>query len=152
MKLELVEHLMSLALEQARLAVLVGEVPVGAVVAIENEIVASAHNLVESRQDATMHAEVVALREASLKLGSWRLTKATLCVTLEPCSMCIGASKLARVQTLIFGADDPEKGACGSLFDLSQDARVGPIPNMITGIRQSDCAQILKDFFKSKRC
>lgn len=146
-----VEYLMQEALKQADLAAQMGEVPVGAVVAIGDSIVARAHNLVEQEKDASMHAELLALKAASTNSNSWRLNEAVLCVTLEPCTMCIGAAKLARVGTLIFGAGDPEKGACGSLFDLTGDARLGPNPTVISGIAADVCVKKLQDFFRSRR-
>lgn len=148
---QLAEKLMRLALQQAELAAQRGEVPVGAVIARDFEIIAVAHNLVETEKDASRHAEMIVLQEASKKLGDWRLKDLTLCVTLEPCSMCIGAAKLARVDSIIFGAEDPEKGACGSLFDLSQDARVGPNPRLITGILANESISLLRSFFRQKR-
>ena len=136
---------------QAEAAAAHGEVPVGAVVAHGSEIIAEAHNLVERRQDATLHAEVLALRLASERLGSWRLKDCVLCVTLEPCPMCIGAAKLARINTLIYAAADAERGAVGSVFDLSQDARLGPNPTVISGIMADKSVELLKKFFAARR-
>ena len=146
-----VEHLMTAALCEARMAQSTGEVPVGAVVARDGEIIARAHNRVESLLDCCAHAEILAIRHASLVTGNWRLDDCTLCVTLEPCSMCIGAIRLARIPLIIFGASDPSMGAVGSLYDLSQDDRLGPVPRVISGIRSEESAQLIQGFFRSRR-
>ncbi len=146
---------MQLALEQGRLAASLGEVPVGAVIARAGikglEIIASTHNLVESTHDATAHAEVLALRAAGAALGNWRLKDCIMAVTLEPCSMCIGAVKLARLGTLAFGAHDPKLGAVGSLYNLAEDPRSGPSPRIISGLAREESLQLLSDFFAEQR-
>jgi tRNA(adenine34) deaminase len=148
---KLLERLMSKALEQAQLAAEVGEVPVGAVFYHNGEIISAKHNLVETNHDASAHAEMLVIKEASNKLSDWRLNEGILCVTLEPCSMCSGAIRLSRVGTLVFGANDPSLGAVGSLFDICADPRLGPLPRGITGVKQDDCGKILKNFFSKLR-
>jgi tRNA(adenine34) deaminase len=142
---------MSAALAEAELAAAKGEVPVGAVVACGGEILSRAHNLTESLRDASAHAEMLAMRRASEIKKNWRLADCVLCVTLEPCTMCIGAMRLARFSTLIFGAGDSRQGAAGSLYDLSQDERLGALPRVIRGVEEKRCAEILGEFFKKRR-
>ena len=144
-------NFMRIALEQAQLAASIGEVPVGAVVARENKIISSAHNRMEADKDASAHAEILAIRAASKELANWRLEDCVLCVTLEPCTMCLGAIKQARIPTVVFGASDPRLGACGSLYDLSIDPRNGPVPRIISGFEQEKCSALLKDFFSKIR-
>src|SRR5205807_6037472 len=115
---------MGLALEEARAAAAHGDVPIGAVVLVDGEVVARRHNERERTGDPTAHAELLALRDAAADLGGWRLTEATLVVTLEPCAMCAGALIAARVGRLVFGAADPRAGACGSLYNLCADPRL----------------------------
>lgn len=139
------------ALKEARAALLADEVPIGAVLVYEGQIIARAHNQVETLQDATAHAEMLCLRSAAEKLGNWRLLGATLYCTLEPCSMCAGALLLSRVQNLVWGAPDLRQGAHGSwvnLLDLPH-----PIHNCSVrkGILQEECAVLLTDFFRKKR-
>jgi tRNA(adenine34) deaminase len=148
---EYLEHLMRQALQQAALAAACGEVPVGAVIARGDEVLAAAHNEMEEGRDATRHAEVLAVQRASQRLGGWRLTDSVLCVTLEPCTMCAGAIRLARIPVVVYGAPDPKLGAFGSLYDLSQDDRLGPPPRVITGVLAEECAAQLQEFFRSKR-
>jgi tRNA(adenine34) deaminase len=143
--------LMDAALEQAELARGHEEVPVGAVVSIDGVIVGRGHNLVEHDHDASAHAEMIALRQAAAAVGSWRLTNAVLCVTLEPCPMCTSALRLFRVGTVVFGAEDERMGGCGSLFDLSLDPRLGNCPRVIRGIKETECRNILQEFFREKR-
>lgn len=152
MKLEraFIEHLMDLALAEAELARAAGEVPIGAVVAVNSTVIARAHNRMEAERDATAHAEVVALREAGRASGNWRLNEAVLCVTVEPCTMCAGAISLARVGTVVFGAHDPRLGAYGSLYDLSQDERLGA-PRVISGVKGTVAAELLQRFFAERR-
>lgn len=145
------EAMMKIALEEAEKAYGLGEVPVGASVFQGDKLITSAHNAVEKYKDASLHAEVLALKKAAEVLGDWRLKNCTLCVTLEPCTMCIGAIKLFRVSTVIFAINDPEKGACGSLFDLSQDQRLGPNPKVVSGVCGEQALKLLQDFFKEKR-
>jgi tRNA(adenine34) deaminase len=140
------------ALEVARAAAALGEVPVGAVVlSASGGLVASAHNEREAVSDPTAHAEVLALRRAGAALGSWQLVGCTLAVTLEPCTMCAGAVVLARVSRLVFGAWDPKAGAVGSLWDVVRDRRLNHRPEVIAGVREAECAALLADFFTARR-
>jgi tRNA(adenine34) deaminase len=143
---------MRLALDQARMAALHGDVPVGAVITDQaGGVLAAAGNEREIRHDPTAHAEILALREASRRLRSWRLTGLTLVVTLEPCTMCAGALVLARVARLIFGAFDPKAGAVSSLFDVVRDTRLNHRVDVRGGILEAECGAILKDFFASRK-
>lgn len=142
---------MNVALDEARLGAAAGEVPVGAVVVHEGRIVAQAHNEVETEHDATLHAEILALRRASAKLGRWRLDDCSLLVTLEPCPMCIGAMVLARVRTLYFGAYDPRLGAVGSLFDLSAHPSFPHKIEVYPGLLADTAQGLLKSFFTECR-
>jgi tRNA(adenine34) deaminase len=142
---------MLLALEQARLAARHGDVPVGAVVVDQaGNALAAAGNEREIRHDPTAHAELLALREASRRLQSWRLTGHTLVVTLEPCAMCAGALVLARVARLVFGAFDPKAGAVSSLFDVVRDPRLNHRVDVRGGVLEAECSALLKDFFASR--
>jgi tRNA(adenine34) deaminase len=143
---------MQLALDQARLAAMHGDVPVGAVVIDQaGTVLASAGNEREIRHDPTAHAELLALREASRRLRSWRLTGLTLVVTLEPCTMCAGALVLARIARLVFGAFDPKAGAVSSLFDVVRDPRLNHRVEVCGGILEAECSALLKDFFASRK-
>ncbi len=143
---------MGLALDLARGAGQVGDVPVGAVVVDESgELVGHGANARERLDDPTAHAEVLALREAARHTGSWRLLGCTLVVTLEPCAMCAGAVVLARVPTLVVGAADPKAGACGSVWDLVRDSRANHRVDLVTGVRTEECGQLLRDFFRQRR-
>ncbi len=142
---------MALALEEARRAMDDGEVPIGAVVVHEGEIIARAHNLREGLQDPVAHAEMLVLREAARKLHRWRLTGATLYVTLEPCAMCAGALVLARIDRLVYGADDPKAGACGSVFDIVREPRLNHRMEVLSGVFEEECRSVLKEFFTNRR-
>jgi tRNA(adenine34) deaminase len=142
---------MLLALDQARLAARHGDVPVGAVVIDQaGTALAAAGNEREIRHDPTAHAELLALREASRRLQSWRLTGLTLVVTLEPCTMCAGALVLARVARLVFGAFDPKAGAVSSLFDVLRDPRLNHRVEVRAGVLEAECSALLKDFFADR--
>jgi tRNA(adenine34) deaminase len=143
--------MMQAALQEARLAMARGEVPVGAVVVHDGMIIARAHNGREGLQDPTAHAEILALRCASLALGRWRLTGCTLYVTLEPCAMCAGAMVLARIDRLAFGCRDPKAGACGSIVDLVRDPRLNHRIEVTSGALEAECGQILTEFFTQRR-
>ncbi len=144
---------MGLALEQARLALAAGEVPVGAVVlSPAGAVIGVGHNLREAASDPTAHAEVVALRQAGTALADWQLTGCTLVVTLEPCTMCAGALVQARVARLVFGAWDEKAGAVGSLWDVVRDRRLNHRPEVYAGIRAVECAELLTGFFADRRC
>jgi len=142
---------MRMALDQAVLAQALGEVPIGAVVVLDGRVVAQAHNLREAWQDPTAHAEVVAIRDAANRLGTWRLTGATLYVTLEPCSMCVGAMILARVDRLVLGAMDPKAGACGSVFNIPEERRLNHRLEVYGGVLERESQELLQAFFKRLR-
>ncbi len=143
---------MRAALEQARLAARGGDVPIGAVVVSSaGEVVGVGHNVREQAGDPTGHAEVVALREAAATLGEWRLTGCTLVVTLEPCTMCAGATVLSRVDRLVFGAYDDKAGAVGSLWDVVRDRRLNHRPEVLGGVLAADSAALLDAFFEGHR-
>jgi tRNA(adenine34) deaminase len=139
------------ALAAARRAPAHADVPVGAVVVKDGAVIARAHNLREKGADPTAHAEVLAIRKAAKKLGSWRLDGCTLYVTLEPCAMCAGAIVLARLPRLVTGASDPKAGFVGSLGDLCRDPRLNHRPSVTTGVLAEDCGRILVEFFRAKR-
>jgi len=143
---------MRLALDEARLALPSADVPVGAVVVDEaGEVLGRGHNVREAEGDPTGHAEVRALRAASAAAGEWRLTGATLVVTLEPCTMCAGALVLARVDRLVYGADDPKAGAVGSLWDVVRDRRLNHRPEVVGGVLAGESAELLRGFFRNQR-
>jgi tRNA(adenine34) deaminase len=143
---------MGQALEVASGALAAGDVPVGAIVfSPEGEVLGAGHNQREAEGDPTAHAEMVALRAAASTGGSWRLQDCTLVVTLEPCVMCAGALMLARIGRLVLGAWDPKAGACGSVWDMVRDRRATHRVEVIGGIREQECAQILLDFFGGHR-
>ena len=142
---------MGLALAEARSALDHDDVPIGAVVLVDGEVVASRHNERELRQDPTAHAELLALRDAAERLGSHRLDGATLVSTLEPCPMCAGAALLARVARVVFAADDPKAGACGSLYHLGADPRLNHEFAVRSRVRADEAAELLTDFFRARR-
>ena len=145
-------ELMRLALDEARGALASGDVPVGAVIVdAGGTVVGRGHNRREADRDPTAHAEVLALREASAALGSWHLDGATLVVTLEPCTMCAGATVLSRVARVVYGAVDPKAGAVGSLWDVVRDRRLNHRPEVLGGVLADECAALLTDFFASRR-
>ncbi|HEV2888445.1 MAG TPA: tRNA adenosine(34) deaminase TadA [Jatrophihabitans sp.] len=147
-----VHDAMGLALGEAASALSEGEVPVGAVVlSAAGQVLATGHNLRQLRADPTAHAEVLALRRAGAVLGDWQLTGCTLVVTLEPCTMCAGALVLARVRRLVFGAWDDKGGAAGSLWDVVRDRRLNHRPEVLAGVRQDECAELLTRFFADRR-
>ena len=141
---------MKAALEQARQALDMGEVPVGAVVVKDGEIIAAAHNLVESSRDASAHAEMLALSMAAKAVGEWRLEGCSLYVTLEPCPMCTGAILNSRVSEVVFGAFDAEMGCCGSRADLT-DGLLSRRVRCVGGIMEEECAEILSEAFRHRR-
>ena len=145
------EEAMRIALEEAKLAAAKGDVPVGAVVLRNGEVIARRHNEREASNDPTAHAEVLALRDASAQLGSWRLSDCTLVVTLEPCVMCAGATQSARIGRLVYGAANFEAGATASLYNVMSDPRLGHNPPVEHGVLADESAALLKEFFTSKR-
>ena len=143
---------MQAALSLAKVAADKGDVPVGAIVVNEaGEILGTGQNLREQNNDPTAHAEIVALRNASEKFGSWRLADLTIVVTLEPCAMCAGAILQSRIKRLVFAAWDEKAGAVGSVMDVIRDPRALSKVEVITGIMEKECSEVLKDFFNSKR-
>ena len=143
---------MRAALDEARTALAEGDPPVGAVVVDESgAIIGRGHNKRETAGDATAHAEVLAIREASTARGQWRLTGCTLVVTLEPCTMCAGAVVLARLDRVVYGAADPKAGALASLWDVVRDRRLNHRPEVISGVLVDECAALLTDFFEARR-
>lgn len=142
---------MQLALGQARLAPALGEVPIAAVLVLDGEVLAQVHNFREIWQDPTAHAEVVAIRQAATKLGSWRLTGTTMYVTVEPCSMCAGAIIQSRVSRLVFGTKDPKAGACGSVFNLPDERRLNHRVQVLGGVLERESQELMQAFFRGLR-
>ena len=145
------ERVMTEALRTARRAPAHRDVPIGAIVVKDGLVVARAHNRREVDHDPTAHAEVLALRRAARKLGSWRLDGCTLYVTLEPCAMCAGAIVLSRLPRLVYGAADPKAGFAGSLGDLCRDARLNHRVHVEAGVLGEECGTMLKEFFRERR-
>ncbi|HEY9720916.1 MAG TPA: tRNA adenosine(34) deaminase TadA, partial [Oscillatoriaceae cyanobacterium] len=139
-----------LALAQAEVALAAGDVPVGALVVCDGEIVAQGHNTREARLDPTGHAELNVLRQAAAALGRWRLNGCTLYVTLEPCPMCAAAIAQARIERVVYGALDPKQGAAGTVFNLVDDSRLNHRVEAIAGVLESDCAALLTRFFRER--
>lgn len=139
------------ALLEAKKAYLKGEVPVGAIIVADGQVVARAHNRKEELQDPTAHAEMLAIREAATRLGSWRLLGTTMYVTLEPCAMCAGALVLARVERLVYGTPDPKAGAAGSVTNLVQHDALNHRLEVTSGVLQEECAALLQQFFADLR-
>ncbi|MEH7378231.1 tRNA adenosine(34) deaminase TadA [Neobacillus drentensis] len=145
------EDFMREAIKEAEKAEELKEVPIGAVIVIEGKVVARAHNLRESEQNAIAHAELLAIDQACKELRSWRLEDATLYVTLEPCPMCAGAIMLSRVKRVVYGAVDPKGGCAGTLMNLLRDERFNHQSEVISGVLEKECGQILSDFFRKIR-
>lgn len=127
------------------------EVPIGAIIVYENSIIARGHNLVETNQDPTDHAEIRAIKEAARVLGSWRLLDCTMYVTLEPCPMCAGAIINSRIKRLVIGAMDPKRGCCGSAYNLVEDERFNHRVELKIGVMEEESKKMLQDFFKKRR-
>ena len=142
---------MRMALEEAAKAPTVGEVPIAALIVQGGRVLAQAHNYRELWQDPTAHAEIIAIRAAAAALGTWRLTDTSLYVTVEPCSMCIGAIILARVSRIVFGAWDPKGGACGSLFDLPSEPKLNHRVAVTGGVLEQESQALIQKFFKNLR-
>ena len=143
---------MQAALSLAKVAADKGDVPVGAIVVNETgEILGTGQNLREQSNDPTAHAEIIAIRQAAEKIGSWRLDDLTLVVTLEPCAMCAGAILQSRIKRLVFGAWDEKAGAAGSVMDVIRDPRALTKVEVISGIMEKECSEVLSDFFNAKR-
>ena len=142
---------MQIALQLAKEASLAGEVPVGAVVVKDGVIIGRGANSPIGRHDPTAHAEIIAIREAANQLGNYRLIHCTLIVTLEPCAMCAGAIQHARIKKLVYGANDPKTGACGSVINLMDEIKLNHHTNVVSGIMAQECGSILSNFFNQKR-
>ena len=142
---------MRMALEEAARAPAVGEVPIAALIVQDSQILAQAHNCRELWQDPTAHAEIIAIRAAATTLGTWRLTDTTLYVTVEPCTMCIGAIILARIPRVVFGARDPKAGACGSVFDLTNEPRLNHRVEVLGGLLEQESQTLIQHFFRQLR-
>jgi tRNA(adenine34) deaminase len=145
------DYFMRLALREAEGGLAHDDVPIGAVLVREGEVVAAAHNERELRQDPTAHAEIIALREAARAADSWRLLDGAIYVTLEPCAMCAGAIVLARVARVVYGASDPKAGACGSVLDVLAEPRLNHRPEVSGGLLAEECGELLSGFFASRR-
>ncbi len=145
------EQWMELALEQAGKAQELGDVPIGAVVVRDGQVVAAAHNRRIIDADPTAHAEMLAIRQAAISIGDWRLEGCAMVVTLEPCCMCAGAIVLARMPLLVYGAADPKAGAVDTLFKLCDDSRLNHQVKVVSGVLGDRCGQILSDFFRRQR-
>jgi tRNA(adenine34) deaminase len=145
------EQFMEAAYKEALKGYKKGEVPVGAVVVVNNKIVSRAHNLRESMIDPTAHAEILAIQKAAKKLGGWRLNNASIYSTLEPCPMCAGAIVHSRVKELVYGADDPKAGACGSIMNVVSSKHLNHKVKVKKGVLKKECSEVLTKFFKKLR-
>lgn len=145
------EDYMRLALQEADCAAQKGEIPIGAVLVLEGEVVAKAHNMRETWQDATAHAEVVVIQEACKKLARWRLDDAILYVTVEPCPMCAGAIVNSRIRKVVYGCTDTKAGGVESIFNILSNPSLNHKPEIISGICENECRGIIKNFFKKRR-
>ena len=145
------ESLIDIALIEAQKAFNLGEVPIGAVLSQDEILISKAHNLVETTKNPAAHAEMLVLQEASSKLGRWRLDDCTLAVTLEPCPMCMAAIRLSRLKLIIYGAGDSRFGFTQHAPALAQETKIGPLPQILSGVKQPECTALLQDFFKLRR-
>jgi tRNA(adenine34) deaminase len=145
------EYFMRMALREATRALEHDDVPIGAVIVKDGEVIGAGHNERELRADPTAHAELIALREAARALGSWRVLEAVMYVTLEPCAMCAGAIVLARVPRVVFGTSDPKAGAAGSVLDVLNVPQLNHRPQVQSGLLAADCAELLRTFFAPRR-
>jgi len=145
------EEYMQLALIQARNAASLDEVPIGAVVVYQGEVIAEAYNLREATNDPAGHGEFLAMKQASEKLGAWRLSGCTVYVTVEPCIMCAGLMHQARIDRCVYGAPDPKGGALGTLYSVHADERLNHVFKVTPGVCQDECASLMRDFFARKR-
>ena len=142
---------MHMALAEAHKAADEGEIPVGAVLVKDGEVIASAHNTREASHDPTAHAELLCLREGARRLGDWRLRGCTLYVTLEPCPMCAGAMVMSQLTRCVYGAADERQGCCGSVYDLPGDAALSGVTSWQSGVIAEECSQLMRDFFAGRR-
>jgi len=145
------EIYMKEAIKEARLAEEKGEVPIGCVIVKEGNIIARAHNLRETEQISTAHAEVLAIEAANQVVGFWRLDDCTLYVTLEPCPMCAGAIIMSRIPKVVYGAKDPKGGCCGTIYNLLKEPRFNHESELIAGVLEEECGQLLTQFFRNLR-
>ncbi|MCV9887380.1 tRNA adenosine(34) deaminase TadA [Metabacillus halosaccharovorans] len=145
------QYYMKLALDEAEKAKEIGEVPIGAVIVLNNTVISSAHNLREREQRSIAHAEILAIDKACKEIGSWRLENATLYVTLEPCPMCAGAIVLSRIGRVVYGASDPKGGCAGTLMNLLQEERFNHQVDLTKGIEEQACSELLSSFFRELR-
>lgn len=145
------KYFMQIALDEAQKSLLKDEVPVGAIIVHQDEIIARGHNLIRTRKDPTAHAELIAISAASQYLQYERLLDCSLYVTLEPCAMCAGAIVWARIKRLIFGATDPKAGCCGTLYNLPQDERFNHYVEVTSGVLEEECSEIISNFFRKIR-
>lgn len=145
------DKFMKEALIEARKAYMLGEVPIGAVIVKDGQVIARGHNLTETSKDPTAHAEMIVIRAAAKALNGWRLPGCSLYVTVEPCSMCAGAMVWARIENLYIGAMDPKAGACGSVFNIAEEDRLNHRIHVERGILEDECSSIMKEFFRELR-
>ncbi|MHC4571221.1 MAG: tRNA adenosine(34) deaminase TadA [Planctomycetota bacterium] len=145
------EQFMRTAIEAARIAEDNGDIPIGAVIILENKIIAKAYNQREQLADPTAHAEIIALTQAAAALENWHLNGCTMYVTLEPCPMCAGALVLSRMDRLVYGCDDPKSGACGSLYNIVADGRLNHRLEVTSGVLAEQCREQLQNFFQQRR-
>ena len=144
-------YFMGLALEEAHKAYDIGEIPIGAVLIMDGQVVASGHNMREIWHDATAHAEMIVIRAACQKLGRWRLTGTMLYVTIEPCPMCAGALVMSRIDRLVYGSADYKAGAIESIFNIAQNDALNHNIAVVSGVRADECSEIMRDFFRNRR-
>ena len=142
---------MQAAIEEAKKAQNLGEVPIGAVIVKDGEIIARGYNLRETSQLTNAHAEMIAIAKANEMVGSWRLEDCTLYVTLEPCPMCAGAIVQSRIPTVVFGAHDPKGGCCGTIYNLLDESKFNHRCELVSGVLEEECGQLLSDFFRNLR-
>lgn len=145
------EEYMQLALAEARKAAAMDEIPIGAVLVHEGEVIARAHNMRETWQDGTAHAEIIVIQEGCKKLGRWRLSGCSLYVTVEPCPMCSGAIVNSRIDTVVYGCPDVKAGGAESIFNIITNPNLNHCAIVLSGVCEEDCAQVMKDFFKRRR-
>ncbi len=145
------QFFMEKALQEAQAAFDKDEVPIGAVIVRDNQIIGRGYNLTESLKDATAHAEMIAITSAAEKVGDWRLEDCTLFSTIEPCAMCAGAAVLSRIKTIVYGARDPKFGACGSIFEIPTEPRLNPRIEIISGVLEEDSIALMQSFFQKLR-
>ncbi len=145
------DRFMRVAIEAAKIAEENGDVPIGAVIVYQNQIIGKAYNQREQLKDPTAHAEIIALTQAAAFMESWRLNGCTMYVTLEPCPMCAGALVLGRLDRLVYGCDDPKTGACKSLYNIVQDERLNHRLEVTSGVLADECSKLLQDFFQKRR-